>query len=106
VISAVVKQAKNKNYDNMSEEEKVKLLSSMLIEKETFKGSYELLSDDLKVIVDVFKTMILLREQVSPEAFGHYIISMTHDASHVLEVMLIAKMVGLVGEKENGNVIL
>ena len=26
VISAVVKQAKNKNYDNMSEEEKVKLL--------------------------------------------------------------------------------
>tara|TARA_B100000768_G_scaffold155150_1_gene152107 strand:- start:183 stop:1451 length:1269 start_codon:yes stop_codon:yes gene_type:complete len=29
---------------------------------------------------------------------------MTHDASHVLEVMLIAKMVGLIGEKENGEV--
>ena len=45
--------------------------------------------------------MILLREQVSPDAFGHYIISMTHDASHVLEVMLIAKMVGLVGKDKD-----
>ena len=103
-MSAVVKQAKNHNYDEMSEDEKVTLLSGMLTEKETYSGSYDLLSDDLKVIVDVFKTMILLREQVSPEAFGHYIISMTHDASHVLEVMLIAKMVGLIGEKDNGEV--
>ncbi|MDC3386363.1 phosphoenolpyruvate carboxylase [Gammaproteobacteria bacterium] len=104
VVSALVKQAKNKNYDDMSEDEKITLLSSMLTEKETLKDNYQLLSDDLKIIVDVFKTMILLRDQVSQEAFGHYIISMTHDASHVLEVMLIAKMVGLIGEKENGEV--
>ena len=103
VVSALVKQAKSKNYDNMSEDEKITLLSSMLTEKETYEDNYQLLSDDLKTIVDVFKTMILLRDQVSQEAFGHYIISMTHDASHVLEVMLIAKMVGLIGEKENGE---
>ncbi|MDA9181402.1 phosphoenolpyruvate carboxylase [Gammaproteobacteria bacterium] len=104
VVSALVKQAKSKNYDDMSEDEKITLLSSMLNEKETYEDNYQLLSDDLKTIVDVFKTMILLRDQVSQEAFGHYIISMTHDASHVLEVMLIAKMVGLIGEKENGEV--
>ena len=104
VVSALVKQAKSKNYDDMSEDEKITLLSSMLTEKETYEDNYQLLSDDLKTIVDVFKTMILLRDQVSQEAFGHYIISMTHDASHVLEVMLIAKMVGLIGEKENGEV--
>ena len=104
VVSALVKQAKNISYDEISEEEKITLLSSMLNEKETYKEYYKLLSDDLKTIVDVFKTMILLRDQVSQEAFGHYIISMTHDASHVLEVMLIAKMVGLIGEKENGDV--
>ena len=103
VVSALVKQAKSKNYNDMSEDEKITLLSSMLTEKETYKDNYQLLSDDLKTIVDVFKTMILLRGQVSQEAFGHYIISMTHDASHVLEVMLIAKMVGLIGEKENGE---
>ena len=64
VVSALVMQAKSKNYNDMSEDEKITLLSSMLTEKETYKDSYQLLSDDLKTIVDVFKTMILLRDQV------------------------------------------
>ena len=103
VVSQLVKIIKNKNYDELEEQEKVTLLTNMLSEKDTFLKNYDSLSEELKATVDVFKTMILLREQISPEAFGHYIISMTHDASHVLEVMLIAKMVGLVGEKDNGE---
>ena len=104
VISALVKQINNKDYDSMDETEKVTLLTNMLTGKDyDMTKHYDLLSDDLKQIVDVFDTMILLRDQVSAEAFGHYIISMTHDASHVLEVLVIAKMVGLAGEKENGE---
>ena len=63
----------------------------MLLEDEDFSKNYEKLTDDSKKVVDVFQTMILLREQVSPDAFGHYIISMTHDASHVLEVNVACK---------------
>ena len=48
----------------------------MLLEDEDFSKNYEKLTDDSKKVVDVFQ-MILLREQVSPDAFGHYIISMT-----------------------------
>ena len=103
VVSQLVKIIKNKNYDELGEPERVSLLTSMLSGKDNFSNNYDSLSDELKQTVDVFKTMILLREQISPEAFGHYIISMTHDASHVLEVMLIAKMVGLVGKKDNGE---
>ena len=40
--------------------------------------------------------MVKLREQISEDAFGHYIISMTHEASHVLEVLAIAKLSGMV----------
>jgi phosphoenolpyruvate carboxylase len=40
--------------------------------------------------------MVKLREQISEDAFGHYIISMTHEASHVLEVLAIAKLAGMV----------
>ena len=88
----------------MDESKKVSLLTSMLVEKNfDITKYYNSLTDESKQVVDVFKTMILLRDQVSAEAFGHYIISMTHDASHVLEVLLIAKMVGLVGEKDNGE---
>ena len=103
VVSELIKNIKNKDYKNLDEDEKVSLLTKMLVEDGNFCESYEQLSENSRKIVDVFKTMILLREQVSPEAFGHYIVSMTHDASHVLEVMLIAKMVGLVGKHKNGK---
>ena len=104
VVSKLIKEIKNQNYDEMDESKKVSLLTSMLVEKNLdITKYYNSLTDESKQVVDVFKTMILLRDQVSAEAFGHYIISMTHDASHVLEVLLIAKMVGLVGEKDNGE---
>ena len=86
----------------MSEDEKVDLLTRILDSKDTYSNQYELLPDEQKLVVDVFKTMILLREQVSKEAFGHYIISMTHDASHVLEGGL-AKMAGLLGKTDDGR---
>ena len=43
-----------------------------------------------------------MREDVSPRAFGTYVISMTHNASHVLEVMFLARLTGLVGKNADG----
>jgi phosphoenolpyruvate carboxylase len=42
-----------------------------------------------------------MRKEISDDAFGSYVISMTHDASHILEVSLLAHQVGLVGKKNN-----
>jgi phosphoenolpyruvate carboxylase len=39
--------------------------------------------------------MAHLQDEVSPETFGAYVISMTHQASHVLEVMFLAQLAGL-----------
>ena len=38
-----------------------------------------------------------LQAEVGDEVFGAYVISMTHSASHVMEVMLLARLVGLCG---------
>ena len=38
-----------------------------------------------------------MRDEVSAEAFGAYVISMTHSASHVLELMWLASLCGLAG---------
>ena len=46
--------------------------------------------------------MARLRAEISPEAFGEYVISMTHSASHVLEVMLLARLAGLAGRDNRG----
>ena len=104
VIKTLISKIKKVDYGKLEESEKVEILTEMIDSDDNFSEQYELLADEEKVIVDVFKTMILLRDQVSKDAFGHYIISMTHDASHVLEVMILAKMAGLLGKSSNGEI--
>jgi phosphoenolpyruvate carboxylase len=53
------------------------------------------LSDSARETLEVFTLMARLQEEVSPETFGAYVISMTHHASHVLEVMFLARLAGL-----------
>ena len=38
--------------------------------------------------------MARMRREVSSQAFGSYVISMTHAASHIMEVMLLARQAG------------
>ena len=40
--------------------------------------------------------MTRLRNEIIIHAFGNYVISMTHHASHVFEVLALAKLCGLV----------
>lgn len=47
--------------------------------------------------LEVFDTMTEMRAEAGSEIFGTYVISMTHHASHIMEVMLLAKMAGLIG---------
>ncbi len=57
-------------------------------------------SDD---IIKVFSLMNEMREEVSQDCFGSYIISMTHQASHILEVAVLAKTAGLITHNEQGQ---
>jgi len=55
------------------------------------------LSDDARKTLDVFRRVARLRGEVGPESFGAYVISMTHSASHVMEVMFLGRIAGLAG---------
>ena len=44
-----------------------------------------------------------MRQEISQQAFGSYVISMTHNASHVLEVAALAIFVGLIKRTESGS---
>ena len=39
--------------------------------------------------LEVFQVMARMRQEISPRAFDNYVISMTHEASHVLEVLFL-----------------
>jgi len=53
--------------------------------------------------LEVFDLMVRLQEEISAEVFGAYVISMTHHASHVLEVMFLAHLAGLAGRDSMGR---
>lgn len=86
-------------YLALKEEEKLSLLTDLLSRSRTIPIP-ESLSEPTQETLEVFRVMKRMREEVSPEAFGNYVISMTHSASHVLEVMLLAKLAGLVGQRD------
>ena len=59
------------------------------------------LTDDTRQTLDVFAVMKKMQDEVSPQAFGEYVISMTHQASHVMEVIFLASLCGLTGKRDN-----
>jgi phosphoenolpyruvate carboxylase len=59
------------------------------------------LSAETREILAVFDVIARMQDEVSPHAFGNYVISMTHTASHVLEVMYLARLTGLAGRSDD-----
>lgn len=59
------------------------------------------LSDDTRETLEVFDVMRSMQTEVSRHAFGNYVISMTHSASHILEVMYLAWLTGLAGRQDD-----
>ena len=92
----------NSDYDALDETARLKLLSDLI--KNQCKGiSFDStrLNTENKETLEVFNVIEKMHGEVSPRAFGEYVISMTHEASHIMEVMLLANIVGLAGKKDD-----
>ncbi len=84
----------SENYPALQEPEKVALLEKELTNPRPLCGDREDFSDETIELLDVFKLMrkVLYKDEA---AIGAYIVSMTHSVSDLLEVLLLAKEVGL-----------
>ena len=58
------------------------------------------LSVETRETLEVFDVMLHMQAEVSLQAFGNYVISMTHTASHILEVMYLAWLTALAGRRD------
>ena len=99
-ISEILKNHNNEDYDQLDESSRISTLENFIKSDLTLDDIYEPLSDESKKVLDVFTVMRELRNEVSEHAFGNYVISMTHHASHVFEVLALAKICGLVSLEE------
>jgi len=88
------------NYDALSESDRQALLANELANPQIPELALEKLQELTRETVEVFHTMKDIRKEVSPNAFGAYVISMTHTASHVMEVMFLARLAGLAGVRD------
>ncbi|GIR42495.1 MAG: phosphoenolpyruvate carboxylase [Ectothiorhodospiraceae bacterium] len=99
-ISEILKNHDNTEYDQLNESSRISSLENIIKSNLTIDDIYAPLSDETKKVLDVFTVMKELRNEVSEHAFGNYVISMTHHASHVFEVLALAKLCGLISLEE------
>lgn len=92
----------NNDYIGLSESDKVNLLMQELRNPRPLAPKHARLSKTTLELLDVFN-LIQTMLNVDENAFGSYIISMTHGVSDMLEVVILAKEAGL-WWFENGEV--
>lgn len=93
------------DYLSLSEDQRLALLSELIAEGNSENNAISQLPIDSyneanQDVLRVFEVMRNMRNEVSPDAFGTYVISMTHEASHIMEVMYLAHLAGLAGYKD------
>jgi len=93
------------DYAAMNETERQAWLTEQLLSTESLGYERRQITIQSAEIMDVFDLMSDMRKEISSDCFGSYIISMTHEASHLLEVALLAKMSGLIYTDNQGKVI-
>ncbi|MCW8829959.1 MAG: phosphoenolpyruvate carboxylase, partial [Gammaproteobacteria bacterium] len=102
-VTEILKQLDNKiDYAALPEEQRIKLLSRLIDNPDdSFQLDKNKLDDLHRETIEVFQTMATMGTEISPDAFGTYVISMTHQASHIMEVMWLATLLGLAGKKDD-----
>ena len=89
------------NYESLNEAERIETLSRIISEKPSIDIENIQFEANTAETLAVFNVISEMRDELSPRAFGSYVISMTHAASHVMEVMLLAHHSGLAGKIDN-----
>jgi phosphoenolpyruvate carboxylase len=97
----LAQQSDRVDYAALDEAGRMALLCKLIAQTEPLHVDLNALSAETQETMEVFRVMTRMRDEISPECFGNYVISMTHHASHVMEVMLLARLNGLVGRHDN-----
>ena len=88
------------DYNALDEEGRIELLAGLLAADAPPVIGRDALSEETAETLAVLDVMNEMRDEVSADAFGTYVISMTHSASHVLELMWLASLCGLAGRRD------
>lgn len=85
------------DYSSLSETQRLELLAEQVSSPTIIDIQHLALNDMTREVLEVFNVIREMRKEISEKAFNNYVISMTHEASHVMEVLFLAHQAGLAG---------
>ena len=89
------------NYTDMDDRQRLNFLADQIDSGHLPEVEHNKLSDDSRQTLEVFRTIFEMRNEISHRCVGSYVISMTHTASHIMEVMYLGYLAGLAGKSAN-----
>lgn len=92
----------SEDYYQLDEPTRLRRLSELIAFAGPIAIDREQLKPQARETLEVFDLMARLQTNVSRQVFGNYVISMTHAASHILEVILLARLAGMAGRDRDG----
>lgn len=96
-VAEIFSLALDIDYHALDEPQRLQLLGEAIAAPGSLSYDDILLSDTTRETLKVFQVMANMRREIGRDCFSRYVISMTHVASHVMEVMLLASQTGLAG---------
>ena len=82
------------SYMDLPEADRIQILTDELKNPRPLQPHVAELPDSTRKVLDAFETIRMI-VRLEPNSIGNYIVSMTHSVSDLLEVMILAKEVGL-----------
>jgi phosphoenolpyruvate carboxylase len=92
----------SEDYTALDDGSQLALLERMISEGLSRSLPREALSEQTRQVLEVFDVIAEAKRDISPQAIGQYVISMTHQASHIMEVAFLGTLCGLVGRNDRG----
>ena len=99
-VLEILKQTSTIDYNTLNEDERISALAELVSTSTPPVVDISKLTDMSAETLQVFHVISEMRENVSPNVLGSYVISMTHEASHIMEVIYLAWIAGLSGYKD------
>jgi phosphoenolpyruvate carboxylase len=96
-VSELLASALSLDYPSLDETQKLAVLSEAIAVPGGLAYEAGKLSKETRETLDLFQVMAVMRTEFGAASFGRYVISMTHTASNIMEVLLLAAQSGLAG---------
>ncbi len=99
-VSEIFELSEGVDYLALDESGRMELMADRIRDNNKPEFEREALADENRQTLELLELVRDMRAQISRRCIGSYVISMTHSASHVMEVMYLAFIAGLAGRQE------